>query len=105
MSSTRSPGSVRKRMKNSGSLTGKRAVVHPLDRSGQFRRVEPVEVLGEVEAKFVAEMNRDAEVVEAASGRAGFVSAAEVEDEAAVVLEFAMHDPGELREPGHIIGL
>lgn len=52
-----------------------------------------------MEAEGIAEMDGDAEVVEAASGATGFVCAAEVEDKASVVAEFAVNNPGELREP------
>ncbi len=86
-------------------LRAELAFVDPFDGAGQLGRVEPVEILGEVETEFVAEMNRDAEVVEAARGRAEFVSAAEVEDETAVVLELAMNEPGKLCEPRDIFGL
>ena len=88
-----------------GVLRPELALVDPLDGAGEFRRVVPVKILGEMEAEFVAEMDRHAEVVEAARGRAGFVSAAEVEDEAAVILELAMDEPGEVREPRHVFGL
>ena len=81
------------------------ALVHPLDGARQLRRVIPVEIFGKVEAEFVAEMNRDAEVVEASRGRTWFVSPAEVEHEAAVLLELTVHEPGELGEPRHILRL
>ena len=58
-----------------------------------------------MEAEFVAEMNRDAEIVEASRGGTWFVSTAEVEHEAAVFLELTVHEPGELGEPRHILGL
>lgn len=65
----------------------------------------PVKIFGEMKTKFVAEINRDAEIVKAAGWRAEFISAAEVEDEAAIVFELAKHQPGELCQPCYIVGL
>ena len=58
-----------------------------------------------METKFVAEKNWNTKIVKAAGWRAEFVSATEVKDEAAIVFEFAKHQPGKLCQPRHIVSL